>query len=480
MNKSTPSNMVEAIKFCQHLPNSEALYRCLKPYWHGDVESARSVNEVLIRSLAIHIAAISSYGHLISLQGATKTRSFRLILSCLIYYLFPLLPIVQCIRRLINLTRHILRRNKTSYRYCLAVFLGIHVILPENPRQSVPLDKVAFASVQPRLGQFSILWAGRLMILIALVTQFVSTCLLGFRRDIIYKGLTRTWGIDALNQHIAISGVIVAIHNLLITILNTQWTAFPGYIHERRIEEISLRATYTTDSPEVSLEAPLDFGETRKESLLSRFVLRIREMNTSYSKSITYIYPATMQWDMEISLLLLGILVPLEQRTYGKSADGDGCPPVWRFLLKSALGVHCGHYEYGYANIPWLKYRLREFKGVEVVAILYYVPYIRVIIKVFSIPINNSERFKVFPNRVRRFVCALHVYLIGGRTLVGTCLDLLVILPLVLRVRLIVWDLQVMKRFEQSFRYSETDNFSKMALGLYLWKDPWHDNMYVM
>lgn len=64
--------------------------------------SARSIQESLIKSSAIHFTATATVGHLMSLRNFPDKLSATLRLYILIFFLNPMLPLAQLLRHLVS------------------------------------------------------------------------------------------------------------------------------------------------------------------------------------------------------------------------------------------------------------------------------------------------------------------------------------------------------------------------------------------
>ncbi|KAF2791797.1 hypothetical protein K505DRAFT_388562 [Melanomma pulvis-pyrius CBS 109.77] len=177
----SPALLRQATQLCYHY-EGEALTQCLLPFF-GDPDSVRGIKEILFRSMAIHIAAIASYGHLLSLQHVTKWRSPYSYLSLFLFILFPELSAVQVLFRTLKVSFRAFRVRKVSIRYFLAACMGMHVADLGCTR---PLDELLQEQVECQPRRHGLLWMGRLFLLLALLAQYLGTISLWLHSRFVY------------------------------------------------------------------------------------------------------------------------------------------------------------------------------------------------------------------------------------------------------------------------------------------------------
>ena len=94
------------------------------------VQDGRSLSQVIIKSVAIHIAYFYAFGHLLGLQGHTVRNQKNLIITCIV---FPLLPLILLIRDICDaLVSRIEDRERTNWEYYLSGALGMQAE-PKDP-----------------------------------------------------------------------------------------------------------------------------------------------------------------------------------------------------------------------------------------------------------------------------------------------------------------------------------------------------------
>lgn len=214
---------------CQN-SSGDSLYECIEYYIYGQTDSTsyRGLDEVAVRSLGIHIVALSAYGHLMSLQGYGRRNSTLMLIYILMFFLFPFLPIVQAASYLIKASAKAIPQRKTCLRFllaaclgqCLDVFVGRHAGKPSWP---TPISHLDPSKTCPQRLDYNALWFGRMLLQLAMLAQFVGTIVLTVRGLSVFNGAASLWWIDYRNAHIAFGALICVVMSIGISLLNTKW-----------------------------------------------------------------------------------------------------------------------------------------------------------------------------------------------------------------------------------------------------------------
>ena len=118
--------------------------------------------EVLLRSLAIHVISLISYGHSMSMQGPMSLCSWKSAAMILLFFLFPEWPVAQLVSRYVT-TFPIGLRNR-----CIAVCLRSHA---PSAGTSVPLKNINLAHLQYERTTYNITWLRRFVVLVVIFLQ---------------------------------------------------------------------------------------------------------------------------------------------------------------------------------------------------------------------------------------------------------------------------------------------------------------------
>jgi hypothetical protein len=139
-----------------------------------------------------------------------------------------MLPFAEVLRQLAYTIVLCFDGQRRDLAFCLGTCCGMYVTSPE-PDQSMetrPLIQVYPHRIRRKRASYNILWAGRVIILLAVGTQYCGIALLWFRRAICFRrpGVwIRLWAIDTRNLQMASGGLTAVIISLVISFLNTEW-----------------------------------------------------------------------------------------------------------------------------------------------------------------------------------------------------------------------------------------------------------------
>lgn len=185
----------------------------------------RSRIEIIIKTLAIHIAVIASAGHITSLQRQSQ-KSIKSTLWQLAWFIaVPKYPIAIFVNHIVEIA--IIVRQKgfqvVHLPYYIAGVLGVHAQLKsevfEEVSESIALFDVSPEDVRRVSLKRDCIWAGRLLLLLTVLTQSSATLLLCIRR----LRASQMSEIDIRNGSVACGGVVIQFLSILILLRNERW-----------------------------------------------------------------------------------------------------------------------------------------------------------------------------------------------------------------------------------------------------------------
>ncbi|KAF2676259.1 hypothetical protein K458DRAFT_397146 [Lentithecium fluviatile CBS 122367] len=200
-----------------------------------EVPAERTRVELIVKTLALHLAVISSAGHLTSLQNQSRRHSRATLWQLAWLIAVPTYPIATLVDRSIRCARMMRKegRQSVSLGYCLGAVSGMHaekrlvVAGGEEHVESVPLIEVRVGDVRSIRQARDWVWIGRMVILLALMTQSVATLVLSGRR----LNAEQLCEIDIRNAMMALGGLFVQLISAFILLRNERWEFIPGIEH---------------------------------------------------------------------------------------------------------------------------------------------------------------------------------------------------------------------------------------------------------
>jgi hypothetical protein len=172
----------------------------------------RTRTELIVKSIALHIAVLISAGHLMSLQKRSWNRTKDALGQLAWFIAVPTYPFALLIDRAIRVARLLFLegRARLSWSYCLDGVLRLHV---ETRSETHPSSVALLA----------ILGYGRLFVLFCLMAQAVGTLVLSGRR--IRAG--QMGDMDIRNAWMAFRGLVVQAMSAIIVLTGRRWEHIP-------------------------------------------------------------------------------------------------------------------------------------------------------------------------------------------------------------------------------------------------------------
>jgi len=187
--------------------------------WYGDVDSPRQIDETLIRSLALQIAVVIAFGHLLSLRQISNRWWLVSLLSIIIYILFPTLPVAQLIRNTLSALWRA-RCKRVNLAFSLGVSFGMYAATTSG---SLPMLHFEVSALRRNQKRHDAWFIGRILALLVLLTQLTGTLFLWVRRASVYGGPYRLWAIDNRNLEVASCSIVVVFISIAIQCINSTW-----------------------------------------------------------------------------------------------------------------------------------------------------------------------------------------------------------------------------------------------------------------
>ncbi|KAF9731515.1 hypothetical protein PMIN02_011052 [Paraphaeosphaeria minitans] len=462
----------------------------------GGSYNTRGVDEVWIRFLAVLVATMASCGHLMSLQGSVEPIESLLVLLCL--FEFPEMALAQIlIRTNIATIRVLWRRERLPARFFVAACLGMNASSGTSPQEVVALVSLRFEQVKRAPHRIGIVWIGRLGLLLAFLAQYIGTVSIWIRAvfHIQDRGIW-FWLIDLRIFRIALSGLVATLNSTLILFIGSEWNMVEPHDPDPSLHPLERFDTSSTlcsneeqDLIELPLEKlPLERNEPRPSSNgNASLYARCTALNRSFAQALDGYFPALRQSDLELGIIIYRIWI------YGitvyilRYRFASGCPPILHFLAEATstfdwTRVCPDHTDIWDATMFSLSTRDRDHtrygRALQVSNIMFNIGVGRILVQwTFTIAAQLYEKiWKPVPKKVRSFA----QWILSGRSIM--CFPLLALLFASSPVAIMIlvesrgW-IKNAQTVLQSPGISETD---RLAMGVLMWKDPWHDSLYLI
>lgn len=487
MSRQIHTSFRQTIQSCREF-DGEAVYTCLESFvGEGGGDSERTVKEVLIRSLGIHVISLATYGHLMSLQGIASARScskagFVMIIA---FFLVPEVAVAQFVwgvwRGILSWFQR--RQRPCSFWYCIATTLGAHISIPSMDTNTVPLHKIDPANLYHKSMKYDILWFGRFILLLLLTVQYVGSLGIRYRTYTVYADRWNSFGsIDGRNFHLALGGLTSVLNSILLVSTNLTW-------HHEPAEGVQLNPTASahqdinTESPPLSGSLPT--AESVDAPLCPSVSLRwkLEKYSNIFTARLEHFFPVTQQRFVEGAVILFTIadapnwlvryfnphFLDLSMIIKEKNPNTSNIEslPVFEYSAAPSLGLDTGG--------PYLQ--LRGFLDI------YMAPYICSMLIIVSFLIRlfaeNAGLRTYIPQKMRRLLVFCNKWITGGRSLTSfPCVFLITICLMGWYDLYGIWlNCLSARRFAQLSRGTHWERLHAKA---YMFKDPWYDNMYII
>ncbi|KAF2653303.1 hypothetical protein K491DRAFT_718137 [Lophiostoma macrostomum CBS 122681] len=490
--------LLQAVQECTGF-RGEDLYACLQD--HIGASELRTTKEILLRSLGIHVISLASYGHLLSVQGLTSSRSSAVYQSPLLFFLLPGLAIVQPLVRSCRVCiRKFHRPGRTSLGYCIAAGLGTWVLVKETGGTKA-LESLEEEHVRCKRREYGFVWLGRVALLLGLLVQYVGSIAIWLHSTFVFDGrMNMFFLLDLRTVEVVIGGAAATINNIFLLLMNLDWhdeslATAPIELNDEQRIPTPLPVPHPHPSPQ-SEEIHIPPTKPWYEHFA-----RLRHINSAISTMLSTLTPSTLQLDIEFALLaqiqlhliLFAIICALKPRRSGV------CPPVFQLLATSPPDpgkVFCSEKMQHAIPYPWVVVHVilgllsqtaaqggRMNGSVLVVLSLYYILIARVLLHLcyhstVRLCSASKLKFEDGPLVVRRLVQVLQ-WLLGCRTITSPLFFLVFVVTVVLRWKAFI-SAAIQAKEAEKFLFEEDGSWYRVHRVLLMFKDPWYDSMYIL
>ncbi|CAI6336307.1 unnamed protein product [Periconia digitata] len=463
--------------------NSTEISECLS---HGlrDSGNVRSVDEVWMRSFGIHIAALASFGHLMSLQGRTTSLSDLILLFC--YFEFPEVLLAQMLIRCFTMTvRRFWQHEEMSKRFFVAACLGCSSTLSADPKKDVPLTAICSRQVRPVSRNFGILLMGRIGLLLTFLVQYTASVSLWIRLVFYLKDRSHWfWHIDMRTFEIVVGGLLATMSSLLILVVSDEWvmvnTSSEGISLERtETSQDALRPPYPNDPPEIQIIMP-DLSYTLSE--------KMKRWNGWFSDCLAFYIPHSLQNELELGIVLQRVFAHGLAVYTLHHRFPDGCPPILHSLSSASSTFDWTEICPDRANIwdpsnfthhPRSRNYLRYMRGLEICGLLFTIGVARILAHwVFGIVsiACRGVMGKTLPSKLRFW----DRWFLSGRTMISFPLVLLLFSCSPLWIMSMLEQRGWVAHAQSVLQRQDIPEIDRIAVSILMWKDPWYDRFYVI
>lgn len=204
--------------------------------------NGRSPTEMVVKSVAIHLACMTAFGHLGSLRQVPVREQVYDVLACVVWPTLPLAQLIINASLVVRTARSQPPHSPPGWKYYASAILGVYALPHDrHDEPGAPLSWVGRLNSLDceRQDKYDVRWAARLFTLILLLGEAMMSLILWIRRlsywhlDIVRPpwppGLTLVTQADTLLDNVnavAVFGTAVtAITSIAILALNCKWTA---------------------------------------------------------------------------------------------------------------------------------------------------------------------------------------------------------------------------------------------------------------
>jgi len=192
------------------------------------MSGARSLSDVLLRTFALRMAVMTTYGHLGSLQNLSSS-SHTALPRMITFILLPTATLFELCTHYLMATLFLVLEGKRPFKYSLMVSTGLYLPSPNNRSvgasgnvvslSSLPYDKVTHTPA-PRTWDAFLLKVARCITTLVVLAQAVACLSLIVRR---WQAENAILLLDSTNGVYAAIGILSACSSLLITAVGGEW-----------------------------------------------------------------------------------------------------------------------------------------------------------------------------------------------------------------------------------------------------------------
>ena len=505
MPTPSPSLLIQIVETC-HQSAKEDFYPCLDEAL-GTGDSMRGVIEVCLRSMGIHIVSLAAYGHLLSLQGLTRSTSPTLFLSPLFYFFIPEISAVQLVTRFVKVCVRLLRTRRMPGRFYTATVLGLHI---QTPGSTISFEEIEENSVESERKRYNPVWFARLALLLAVLAQFSGSLAIGYRSLYLFNDRDNMHGLlDFRTIEAVLGGSFATLNSILILLVNMEWHYNPPNAsielqnESRDVEQPHSnihqpRTGSTADIESGTLGFSLQSTAKRRwvkfrmqsQGAWDRCRRKYRQANKTFASKLSSLLPKRLHSDLEMAfavqcLFLFEITLSWGQKLlnlclrhpiYGDSSKQD-CEIYFRgegFLLN----IFDFRWRFGIGIVTHSAF-LVVSPDVQVAI------YLVLVARVLARGLLSLFSFSRCSNRVhpaiREYANRVNDAFLSGRSLISFPFLLAFSLPIILQWINIVLMAKKNLRIENYAKHAaENDVRTRVHFPLAMYKDPWYDQMYIL
>jgi len=449
-----------------------------------------SVNEVWIRSFGIHVAALASFGHLMSLQGSANSLSALVALLCC--FTFPEMALAHIlIRTLIMAVRIIWRREHMPFRFFAAACLGSHASSSSPKCNSIPLVSIRPSRTVHIPSSFSVIWVGRSGLLLAFLAQYAGSAALWIK--LVFHVQDRSlwfWHIDLRTFEIVVGGLVATMNSILILMIGGEWKLVDAPNEDGAPERVGSSDASSALSSSKNTIFELEIRRKDSENSTStvhkvpasRFV-RFQAIDSSFGQLLDGCFPVLVQKDLELGILLYRVFVHITLY-YRMSA---GCPPILQFLSQASLTFDWTDICADRADVwdpstfsahPRSRNHLRFMRGMKISAILFNVGVCRILIQLlFKIIVRGCEKMS---KPLLWKAHSLEHWVLSGRSVLSFPLTILLFACCPVWIMSMIELKGWVSHAQSMLQRQGVEEIDRIAMSVLMWKDPWQDTLYLI
>ncbi|KAF2735624.1 hypothetical protein EJ04DRAFT_563135 [Polyplosphaeria fusca] len=484
-----------AARLCSDLP-PQNITTCLSELLENS-GGIRTVNEVWIRTFGIHVVALASYGHLLSLQGHTKSSlgwsSWALFFFCL----FPEIAIAQILLRTLASFRGVLRHKRNlSLRFFAASCLGMRVKRLESGmifegRYLLADFEPSEVELIPR--SFDLLWLGRFALLLALLAQYIGSAFLWFKLVFFLRDRSYWhWHIDYRNVQVVLGALLATLNSMGILLVGGEWTLSPKADFEDH-DDMKTSSVFTSQEDAKLSDSPIsqdEHSETWSNCLIritnSSVFKELRRFDSVFRHFLDRQFPQTIQTDFECGLILHRILSYIVVVFTFHRFPG-GCPPIFELLNRDSTSRNYSEMcpdridmfdPLTFALIPKLRESLRVGPWLLIPTVLFSVALARILLHwvlTGGLLLRQWSSGSI-PGWARDSV----EWIFSGRSLLSFPTLLLVAALCPFWIDGLIEQRGWAREAEISLTNQSIAPIDRIAIGIFMWKDPWQDSLYII
>lgn len=293
--------------------------------------------------------------------------------------------------------------------------------------------------------------------------------------------------LDLQNANVVIGALFATVDSICITLLNSDWKLRSSDRAEIELPD----QTCTANEPHnvlCPLEAgvPLDSNPSRTDiegpdqvPIQSMMLARFLSMESSFSSKISKLFPSGLQSDLERAFIAYYMFFHFNTGYGWFNNEEEKVPfPLSPFPAEKKAGPTLWFawiFTPWYRDVPLPTY----LNWIYICTALCYAQILRIVLRNTSCAISQCGIGRRLPMRLCRLCSSLDAWIFSGRSIIAFPFNLAMLLPVVLRIGILVYISWFYQDMENYF-YREATRGERMRMSLFMWKDPWQENMYIL